>query len=413
MQALRQPLTHAHPVLPEGVFFDQIKQIIAMPAVRKRLGLSRARHEALLTMMSCTSPADWQRADRSPVCFRPQRDLARDLGKTVRAVHADEKALEAVGLLRRDLCNDGTRSATLLADGSRRGLCFSPLIELAPALLALRSEIEAEARACTGLRLECSAARRSVRELLDHARLAGVPADDLAPYQQVYEGWPRRYSAFSSADDFADHRDEAIEIAHKLRDLIEMSSDSSTVEASELPPIIQTTTNLNLEICSCSPADKRPARKRADTNYRVAGAKAPSNCREQEFGRVDASGNPHDLSWITPGFLRSVASEDFALWLDGLSGDGPITADTVLTAAIRRLPELGINPSAWEDCVEVMGNLRAAMCVFVIDANRDHPIRPVQKPGGALRAFTRLHVAGKLNLAGSFIGLRERARKDE
>lgn len=31
----------------------------------------------------------------------------------------------------------------------------------------------------------------------------------------------------------------------------------------------------------------------------------------------------------------------------------------------------------------------------------------------ALRAFTRLHAAGKLNLAGSFIGLRERARKDE
>ena len=410
MQALRQPTPHAHPVLPVGVFFDQIKQIIAMPAVRHRLGLSRARQEALIAMMSCTSPADWQSPDRSPVCFRPQCDLARDLGKTTRAVHADEKALEAAGLLIRDLCNDGSRSATLLADGSRRGLCFSPLIELAPALLALRAEIQAEARACTCLRLECSAARRAVRELLDRAAAAGVSADELAPYRQTYEAWPRRYAAFSKADEFKSHRDEAVDLAHRLRELVRMSVKTSGVEASELPPIIQPTTNLNLEICSGSPANDRPARKRADASLSAGRANALPDCREKELGRPDALGNPHDLSWVTPNFMRSVASDDFAFWLDGLAKEGSITADTILTVAIRRLPELGINPSAWDECVEVMGLFRAAMCVFVIDANRDHPIRPVQKPGGALRAFTRLHAAGKLNLAGSFIGLRERAR---
>jgi replication initiation protein RepC len=48
----------------------------------------------------------------------------------------------------------------------------------------------------------------------------------------------------------------------------------------------------------------------------------------------------------------------------------------------------------------------------VIDANRHHPTRPIHKPGGALRAFTRLHRQGGFNLPGSLIGLLERRRAE-
>ena len=54
------------------------------------------------------------------------------------------------------------------------------------------------------------------------------------------------------------------------------------------------------------------------------------------------------------------------------------------------------------------GDLRAALCVLVTDANRDHPLTPIRRPGGHLRALTQRHRAGQLNLVGSLIGLAER-----
>ena len=66
---------------------------------------------------------------------------------------------------------------------------------------------------------------------------------------------------------------------------------------------------------------------------------------------------------------------------------------------------LGINYDAWSKAVEFMGDHGAALCVLIIDANRNHPTTPVRNPGGALRATTARHKAGKLNIVGSLIGL--------
>jgi replication initiation protein RepC len=55
-----------------------------------------------------------------------------------------------------------------------------------------------------------------------------------------------------------------------------------------------------------------------------------------------------------------------------------------------------------------MGDVTAMLCVLIIDANRFHPATPIQRPGGALRAMTRRHAAGSLNLVGSLIGLERR-----
>jgi replication initiation protein RepC len=116
------------------------------------------------------------------------------------------------------------------------------------------------------------------------------------------------------------------------------------------------------------------------------------------------------LERLTPRALRSIASEELRLYLDAeAQGREPRMRDFTL-AAIRRLPELGVNPSAWEEAAEAMGDEAATLAVLIIDANRDHPTAPVRKPGGLLRAMTRRQRAGELNLLGSLIGLMERRR---
>ncbi len=81
-----------------------------------------------------------------------------------------------------------------------------------------------------------------------------------------------------------------------------------------------------------------------------------------------------------------------------------------LKAAAMRVPELGINETAWAEALDTLGAETAALAVLVIDANRDHPTTPVRNPGGLLRSMTARHRRGALNIAGSLIGLIERNR---
>ncbi len=72
---------------------------------------------------------------------------------------------------------------------------------------------------------------------------------------------------------------------------------------------------------------------------------------------------------------------------------------------LQRLRDLGINPSAFEEAMEAMGWLRAMLAVMVIDRNRAHPTKPILSCGGALRAFTRRHRQGVLDLRASIFGI--------
>ena len=101
------------------------------------------------------------------------------------------------------------------------------------------------------------------------------------------------------------------------------------------------------------------------------------------------------------------------MYLDAVKGQRVLPNELDLVrAAILILPDLGINPSAWDEAAEAMGDLAAALAVMVIDARRFDPVRPIRSPGGALRVFARLAMAGKLNLAGSLIGFVERKRAE-
>ncbi|WP_282053267.1 replication initiation protein RepC [Phaeobacter inhibens] len=77
-------------------------------------------------------------------------------------------------------------------------------------------------------------------------------------------------------------------------------------------------------------------------------------------------------------------------------------------AANARIAPLGINITAWAAACDRMGRVRAALCVMLLDANRDHPTAPVMNPGGALRGMIKAQNRSKLNLIGSLIGLHRR-----
>ena len=131
--------------------------------------------------------------------------------------------------------------------------------------------------------------------------------------------------------------------------------------------------------------------------------------RDSDKGPTETERQDAFVGRLGPRRLYELAADDFRLCLD-MTGKAPERLGPLdfVAAAVHLLPPLGISGAAWRDAAETMGDFRAALCVLVTDANRDHPLTPIRKPGGHLRALTHRHRAGQLNLVGSLIGLAER-----
>ena len=132
----------------------------------------------------------------------------------------------------------------------------------------------------------------------------------------------------------------------------------------------------------------------------------PEKIGEKKAEPFDAGVNDEFMACLTVDRLRDLASEDMRLYVDHAPdrGEAPTLSD-IDWAVLQRLRDLGINPSAFEDAMEAMGWLRAMLAVIVIDRNRAHPTRPIGNCGGALRAFTRRHRQGALDLRASIFGI--------
>lgn len=400
----------ARPRLPAGMTLSHVIEVIER--VGRHIGLGARRREALVRLIRHTAPVDWTSPDRDPVCFRAQQDLAQDLGITDRAMRAHEHALAEIGLAIIDTTANGRRSGKLLTGGRRLGINFRPLIEKIEWLVELDQVHVAEGRRLTVLRLECSAAKRDARQAIEQL-VDRDPKNTMLPQiLQSFAAWPRRYGAFRTAEALEAHLTEINELVRLVEDLSACRNESSGGAAAKIPAILNTTPKI-FESCSGSSARRMTARKRPDTDSSVS-APAGAGRREKRIGHVGPTDNQNDLSWLTPNIVRSIAGKNFRFLLDGICPDGEILTERhIRSAAIMILPDLGISPSAWEDASDIFGSIRAALCVLVIEANLNHPTHPIHKPGGALRAFSRLEDAGKFNLAGSLIGLAERARISE
>lgn len=399
---------NTHPCLPNGITFGQVIELIERHG-RAAWGLGLARRDALLRMMRSTTVSDWSDPARDPVCYRAQQDIAAEIGITDRALRAHERALARLGLILIDTTAGGRRSGTELRDGRRLGINLRPLIERIGELIALDHARHTESQRQKVLRLECSAAKRDVRCGIERLIELDPRHPELPGLLQQFASWPRRYAGFRSADELEHHLAEVQSLRQQVDEILSCCAESSGMAESQIPAI-QNTNPKNPEICSGSTASERPGRKRPDTPHDAAGPDGPADCREKIIGRVGPEDNPNDVSWITPQIVREIAGPCFRERLDYHCAGGPVTVRAMRSAAFELAAWLGINESAVLEAAEVFGDLRMALCVLLIEANTEHPTRPIHSPGGALRAFTRLQQAGQFNLAGSLIGLVERRR---
>ena len=108
--------------------------------------------------------------------------------------------------------------------------------------------------------------------------------------------------------------------------------------------------------------------------------------------------------------IRDLLSLDFLEYFEDQDPELPAYTRLYLAAAAFR-GILGINLSAWDEAVRVMGGALAALVVAVIDRNRFHPTHPVHSPGGLLRDLTQRFTAGTLHLDRSIYAIRANEKK--
>lgn len=379
--------TATFPTLPQGHKRFTVEQLLIElgPAIGLRAG---ALH-ALLHMMKRTAPDDWTRPDREPIYFAAQDATAASLGKTPRALYNTERQLEALGFIERRVKGNGHRSPH-----GGCGIVFSKLIAMVPDLLNLSSRLMTEARERRSLRNRRSALARHVRRHVENA--GPVPHPRVAEAAERLALWPAaRELPRMSIDALSAHVEEVKSLCETLDALVRDHRDSSA-EADE--NFVRHIQENNHEISHVSCNDDAVVEPNGSTRCLEKKRAAAGEARKAQFVRR-----------LTPGRLFDLAGEDMRSAILRSRGSSPALREAhLIDAAAQLLPVLGINHSAWEDAIDAMGPYGATLAVLLIDANRTHPRSPVRNPGGALRAWTRRHRGGGLNMVGSLIGLARR-----
>lgn len=213
---------------------------------------------------------------------------------------------------------------------------------------------------------------------------------------QAFEQWPHNSKLRAMA--LEAHVEACRSLCGKVDDLFENFRSF----------IQENTYETNLVKCNAS-IHKRTSGKPSDTNLIGAEPNGPSHCLESKDEAAAEAFKSKFMRGLTPQRLYELAGSDMRQQIDNRQGDRPHLRELdLIEAAHDMLPYLGINYSAWAQAANLMGSEGAALCVLILDANRDQPSAPVKNPGGMLRAMTRRYQLGKLNLVGSLIGLSRR-----
>lgn len=384
-----QPYTHPsqpfrprqHASLPEDWTKSSLLKLVS--GIAHRIGLNATDVMVLQRVAQRTRAADYADPTRSPVCFERQIDMAASIGLSAEQWRRVERKLESLRIIARDTAANGYRGRVSGSLGfeSCAGLSLEPLIARLDDLVEIevrRVEMTERLALC---RLEISKARREIkrleRDLGEH------------PFLEVLTGaraaWvaPRGYRTPEEAEA---HLGDLESFVKETRRIIGSTSRMTGAAVPDDRCHKQITTENLIESC-----------RLPDGPEAGGGEKA---------GKPDAGINGEFVGCLTVASLRDLASEDLRLYIDHAPNDGgPRTISDVDWAVLRRIRELGIDPSAFEEAVEEMGGLRAMLSVMVIDRNRTHPTRPIRSCGGALRAFTRRYLRGELDLRASIFGI--------
>ena len=397
----------AHFVLPEGVGFHPAMATISEGL--KLAGCSPAAAAAFVPLASSTIWDHWTSADGTPVNFRRQWRIAADLGITPRQVYNHEAELVQYGALIRLTPDNGERGIRRDQDGApvrAFGLCFAPAIrnyafyaELVEEDRKRNAGIEAERAALQQAR---GALKTRIIRLEHQDTDPGLVAEARA-LQASLPPTNRRRAARSHAlfgDALADVQAMLTELsgalerggpmprpeanAEEISGAGEESCQSQNTYTTE--PII----NVNVD---------HTVSKNEKSGREASVAPAPP---VRETGTEPAEpGSPPPQSALQLNLsdqaVRDLLSLDFHEYFEAQDPELPAYTRLYLAAAAFH-GILGINLSAWDEAVRVMGGALAALVVAVIDRNRFHPTHPVHSPGGLLRDLTQRFMAGTLHL---------------
>lgn len=400
----REP--QAYPTLPGRQQRSDVERILT--SVSASLSISAGQLRALLIMIQATRPSDWTNPDRDAVCYLRQMHVAEKLGVTTRAVRKHEVDLEGKGLILRNLGADGSRGR--FAGGEViQGISFSPLISRFPELLTLLDDQESDQRNRLALSRKLSAAKRELSRTISKLGASATDHTLLASFIDILKRAPRKPMSLTTEalNAILVVIDDAVRSALNL---LGNTPESSAEEEPQFLSHLQDTTEDYLE--SCSRPDEihyNPdiARNRIDEsgnaaiddNHLEAIKLSRAGKREGSLSRL-----------MAPNSLYSVAGEDFQMYLDANRREGhPLTEFDFIQAAPDLLRDLDVQSDVWNEAVNVMGHLKAALSVLVIDANRRRSTNPIRQPGAMLRAMTRLARHDKLNLIGSLWALKYRS----
>ena len=392
--------TEPFPSLPQG--FSRRDVIALMADIGRDIGLGPRLTDILTRLIGCTEADAWIDPEKEPIFYGRQESFAQKLGISTRQLRTHEKTLLKHGLMERRTAANGSRHG-----GTGLGLVLTPLIERFTDFLSVR-----EARNERYARMKTLKATRSVRWATFRDELARLSpedllSDDVQDMIAERETWPRTDTLLSMGEArLSQHIEAATNLCIRLSDWITNHADSSCEPAETFRSSIQEDIQMNIyEKCNAS-VDKRSADKSAHANYPAPGPNGPVDYREKELEAETLALQGLFSGHYGLGHAITLASEDFQFEMQVRSGENQEYA--FVEAAAARIAPLGINISAWAAACDRMGRARAALCVMLLDANRDHPTRPVQNPGGALRGMIKAHNRNTLNLIGSLIGLHRR-----
>jgi replication initiation protein RepC len=392
--------TQPHPALPQGYSRRDVIALIA--DVGRDIGLSTRLTDILTRMIGSTDQDAWIDPEKEPIFYGRQETFAQRLRISTRQLRSHEKTLQKRGLIQRRTLANGSRYGS-----AGLGLVLTPLIERFTELLDIREARKAQFERMKQLKAQRSVRLATVRDELARLSESDVLSDDIQAMIQERATWPRTDTLLSMGEAaLSQHLDDATDLCARLVDWIENHSDSSCEPEETFRSYIQEDINqIHSEECNAH-VNKRSADKPAHSKSNTSEPYGPDDCREKQL-----QAETEALQGLFSGYYGlshavSLASEEFQMEMEARGGERPEYA--LVEAAAARVPHLGINITAWAAACDRMGRTKAAICILLLDANRDHAVNPVRNPGGALRGMIKAHNRGKLNIVGSLIGLHRR-----
>lgn len=428
---------------------DRITKAMAMNTTCRALRLLGAGEREIAVwrlVADRTEREAWHADDRSPVNWRRQCDMAREMGITERQFRRIEARLALYGAMARATADNGyrgRRSGQSARAPINCGLSLEPAVANFQAFAAIVAEAEHVEETRQEAVLNARTARRRVGQLVAELRDIEIRRWAIGRLEELdarsRPPCPRAASAEQVSLWHADLLALEDAIREALRPMpvpdaapapdsdIDSSSDAATPpgdgrtrvsrivsqgsapvntpetqqEMSAAPDIgvrshIQPTTEKRRICNDPDPAPKTPSPALSDpeSRFRLRGEGAKPQVPPL---------SPTLSARLTDSDIRALASDDVALWLD--------TFPDWQDAVPQILRELGANVSAWHDACDALGEPLAFLALIVIDRNRFHPDRPIRSPGGALRAFTARARTGELDLTRSVLGIWERERQ--